>query len=636
MRRQRGGLKLARLLAAALVAAAALDPRAATAASTADASGPQQVLVLTGSDPYLPAFVAIDGAMRDALARLRARPVAWAHESIDTMRFGGALMPALASVLHQKYAGVRLDAIVLVSETAVDFHLRHGHVLWPGVPVVFHSVAPDYAAALPAGHGMSGVVSEVDYAGSVRLALALQPGARRLLVIAGNSAFDQMQLEAARRAVAAWSGRVGVEILAGLTPAALAARLAQEAPDTAVLFVSLMRDEAGQIHAPRNVLQAVAASSAAPIYGAYESYVGHGLVAGSIEPFQQRGERVAALLGQVLDGRLPGAGVIEPARLSRCVADARLLERFGLDASALPADCELRFVEPSFLGRYWWQSLLVVVTLLAQSALIAALLLQLRRRRTAEASLQAQRVQLLHASRLAVAGELTASIAHEINQPLGAILANADAAEMLLGSGRMPREELLQILADIRRDDLRASEVIKRLRALLARHETERRRFDLNGAVEDVVAIVRAEARRRGVTVESALHARDAVVLGDPVQIQQVIINLMLNAFDASAGAPEEARRVRIETVDTPAGVQLGVRDFGSGIASADLPRIFDSFYSTKQGGMGLGLAITRSIVESHGGTITAANRNPGAEFVVHLPSAPAADGPGRAATQAP
>ena len=137
-----------------------------------------------------------------------------------------------------------------------------------------------------------------------------------------------------------------------------------------------------------------------------------------------------------------------------------------------------------------------------------------------------------------MAGELTASIAHEINQPLGAILSNADAAEMLVQSGQIQREELLQILADIRRDDLRASEVIKRLRTLLARHEVERRRFSLNQAVEDVAAILRAEARRRDATVDYALDARQADMMGDPVQIQQVIINLILNAFDAGAGLP--------------------------------------------------------------------------------------------------
>ena len=158
---------------------------------------------------------------------------------------------------------------------------------------------------------------------------------------------------------------------------------------------------------------------------------------------------------------------------------------------------------------------------------------------------------------------------------------------------------------------------------MLARHEVERRRFNLNQAVEDASAILRAEARRRAAAIDYVLRAQQADVLGDPVQIQHVIINLMLNAFDASAELLPEQRRIRVETSDTPTGVQLSIRDFGSGIAPKDLSHVFESFFSTKSRGMGLGLSIARSIVEAHGGTIAAANREAGAEFHVTLPLAP-------------
>jgi signal transduction histidine kinase len=203
---------------------------------------------------------------------------------------------------------------------------------------------------------------------------------------------------------------------------------------------------------------------------------------------------------------------------------------------------------------------------------------------------------------------------------------NADAAEMLIQTDQLRRDELLQILADIKRDDLRASEVIKRLRALLARHDTERRRFNMNETVQATAGILRAEARRREVDVEYGLRAERADVLGDAVQIQQVIINLTLNAFDASAEFPKDARRVVVETLDTASGVQVSVRDFGIGIAMVDLPHVFDPFFSTKRSGMGLGLSIARSIVEAHGGTIAAASCAPGAEFRIILPLAPATD----------
>jgi signal transduction histidine kinase len=625
--------RVARLALLAFLCGLPLAPHAAAApapparARAIDAGEPAQVLVITGTDPYLPAFVAIDAAMRSALAQRHPRAVVWLYESLDSLRLAGATGPALAELLARKYEGVRIDALVLFSEPAVEFHLQHRDRLWPRVSTVYDWVAPEFARALPPDAGMVGIPAATDFAGTLRIALALQPGARRLVLVGGASRFDEGLLQAARTALAPVRERLQVEFLTGLSPQAAAARLAREDRDSIVLFTSLFRDAAGQIYVPRDALSTLVAASAAPVYGSFETYLGHGLAAGAMDSFASHGDRVGDLVARALDGRLAGLPIVQPPPPSSCLADGRQLRRFGLSARALPPGCDVRYVEPPFLQRYAWQTAAVALALGAQSALIAALLLQRRRRRAAEQSLQAQRAQLLHASRLAVAGELTAAIAHEINQPLTAILGNTEAAEMMVEAGRLSEEELLQILRDIRRDDLRASEVIKRLRTLLAGHEGERRRFSLNDCVGDTAALLNAEARRRGVTLEQGLEARRPEVLADAVQIQQVIINLCLNAFDASDTLPAPRRRVRLTTADTAEGVQLGVRDAGTGIPVADLPRVFDSFYSTKHGGMGLGLAIARSIVEAHGGTIRVTRHDEGVEFLVVLPHPPATAG---------
>lgn len=603
-----------------LLAAAPLAEAVMAAPPTRDPAEAAQVLVVTGSDPFLPAFVLMDQAMRATVAKRQS--VNWLHESLDAMRFGAPDV-RFAEALARKYEGVRIDAVMLVTEPAVEFHLRHGRLLWPGVPVVYNFVPSAFARALPADARLSGLSADIDYVQTLRIAAALQPDAQKLIIVGGVSPWDRLQLAAAQQAAAA-AGRTQVEVLAGPTPAAIAARLSKTPRDTIVLFTTLLADADKQVYVPRDVLTALSAASAVPVYSAIDTYMGEGLTAGAIESFHARGERLGELLLRALAE--PNAAPLNAnPPLSQCVADARQLTRFGLDSRRLPAGCELRHVEPSLLRQHWWQFLLVALALAGQSLLIATLLLQRRRRRAAELGYAAQRGQLLHASRLAVAGELTASIAHEINQPLGAILSNADAAEMLVQSGRIRHDELLQILADIKRDDLRASAVVKRLRALLARHDVERRGFDAHQAVRDSVAILGAEARRRGAVIETALDARDSAVVGDSIQLQQVIINLVLNAFDASAGLPAGERRVRVATADAPDGLRITVRDFGSGIAAADLPQLFTSFFTTKSRGMGLGLSIARSIVEAHGGTIAAAARAPGAEFEITLPTSPAA-----------
>jgi PAS domain S-box-containing protein len=236
---------------------------------------------------------------------------------------------------------------------------------------------------------------------------------------------------------------------------------------------------------------------------------------------------------------------------------------------------------------------------------------------------------LAHAARLAVVGELTASIAHEINQPLGAILSNADAATILLESDSPPLDELRNILADIHNDDVRASETIRHIRSLTRKHEMEMESLELNEVASEVLRLISTEARRRNVSLRTDLSAESAIIFGDRVHLQQVLMNLILNGLEAVADMPQAQRQlvVRTRNVDRHT-VQISVTDSGRGIPSERLPRLFESFYTTKENGMGLGLAIARSIVEAHGGEILAENNHEGggATFRFDLPLRPALD----------
>ena len=237
--------------------------------------------------------------------------------------------------------------------------------------------------------------------------------------------------------------------------------------------------------------------------------------------------------------------------------------------------------------------------------------------------------QLVHASRLGILGELSASIAHEMNQPLGAILSNTDAADMLLAREPFPVLELRHILEDLRRDTVRAGEVIRRLRSLVRKRQLVVAPFDLNRAIADVVELVGAELAKRRTSVTTAF-AQLPVVHGDQVHVQQVMLNLVLNAAEAMADADVSSRTIEITTERSPNGeVEVTVADSGPGIRPEHLPQLFESFFTTRKDGMGLGLSIARSIVEAHGGRIRAGNRaHGGAIFHFTLNAAP-----GRSAT---
>jgi len=214
---------------------------------------------------------------------------------------------------------------------------------------------------------------------------------------------------------------------------------------------------------------------------------------------------------------------------------------------------------------------------------------------------------LAHMSRLAVLGELTALLAHEVNQPLAAILSNADAANILLRSDQPPLDEIREIIADIRTSDLRADEVIRRVRALMRKREIELRPIDLDHTVSDVLRFVAGDAMQRRVRIRrEAPPRRLPPVLGDNIHLQQVLLNLIVNAMDAMADTPEAAREICVETREVGGAVEVAVRDSGPGIPPDKIGSLFESFVTTKKDGMGLGLSVARAIIESHGGRIWA------------------------------
>jgi len=244
-------------------------------------------------------------------------------------------------------------------------------------------------------------------------------------------------------------------------------------------------------------------------------------------------------------------------------------------------------------------------------------------RKQTEAEVVRQRAELAHVARVSTLGELAASVAHELNQPLGAILANAEAAELFLQQDPPALEDLRAILADIRKDDERAGEVIRRMRALLRKRELERQPLEINSLVEDVLQLVSGDAALRGVALSAVLVPVLPKVAGDRVHLQQVLLNLILNGMDAMAGQPRERRRISVRTrLGADGLVELAVIDSGSGIEPDKLPRLFEPFYTTKANGMGMGLSIARTIIEAHQGRIWAENNAAGgAVFRIALPA---------------
>jgi signal transduction histidine kinase len=440
---------------------------------------------------------------------------------------------------------------------------------------------------------------------------------------------DSLLLSVALREITPLLKGMELDVLQDWSYESLIDSLRRIPPRTFVIFSSFSRDQRGRKFIPGDLIASLTRLASAPVYGIARNWVGDGVVGGGVMQFADDGMRTGRLLLRVLQ-RAPGEPM-PPAEVAATplVVDWRELERWGLSEDRLPRDTEVLFRTPSLWERHRTTILATLSVLLLQAALIIWLLVERRGRRRTQAALREsearaaeQRLELAHLGRVAVVGELSATLAHEMTQPLTAILANARAGQSLLQADGAAAAELRAILEDIAADDRRAWEVIDHVRRLVKKGETKPQLLSTNEVVGEVLALVRTDLQHRGVVVSTRLCEPAPLVLGARVQLQQVLLNLVMNACDAMSDTPPGERLLVIATA-THGDARLEVRDRGSGIAPDALATIFEPFVTTKRDGLGLGLAICRSIVTAHGGSLSARdNPEGGATFVVSLPLA--------------
>jgi PAS domain S-box-containing protein len=300
---------------------------------------------------------------------------------------------------------------------------------------------------------------------------------------------------------------------------------------------------------------------------------------------------------------------------------ASVIDRMqNAQVAGVPFECEFRVIHPK-VGERW---------LVARDKAIRGprgirrmgAVVDITERKQAELELREQRAELAHVARISTMGELAASLAHELNQPLTAILSNAQAALRFLSARPADIGEVREILQDIVKDNSRAGEVIRRMRALVKKQDVEFTRLDVASLVREVAVLVHSDAIL--LNVQLAFETTEDVprVQGDKIQLQQVVLNLLLNAFDAVKECPPAERQVKLSIRSNGARViQTAVTDRGPGLSSDKLDKIFEPFYTTKNEGLGMGLSICRSIIVAHGGRLWAEN-NPdrGATFYFTLP----------------
>ena len=561
--------------------------------------------------------------IREELKRQSPWPIDITEQSLITARSSDEDPETpFVEYLRALFAKRPLDLIVSVGAPAAGFVQRHRQQLFSTTPMVFTAVDQRRVQYSNLTANDAVVAVRIDYLSAIKNILQVLPDTKRVAVVVGASPVEQFWRKEIAREVKPLEGRLEFIWYDNLSFEDILKRAAALPPHSAMFWELMSVDAAGVVHEGNTALARLHAVAKAPIFSYDESFFGSEIVGGPLLSVLEGSRKTAAVAIRILGGEKASDIKVPPIGFAAPKFDWREMQRWGISESRLPPGSEILFREPTAWEKYRWQMLVIGVVLFFQTALIIGLLNEHRRRRAVEVESRQRMAELAHLNRQTTAGELSASIAHELNQPLGAILSNTETVELMLETPSPNLEEIKTILTDIKRADQRATEVIQRLRRLLTKAQVDARDIDLNEIVSEVVGILAAQAVAQDVTLNTVLTPDPLIVKGDRVQLEQVILNLVANAIDALAERRGDDRRITVRThLLDEVTAELSVSDTGPGVRPDALKQIFEPFFTTKQSGMGMGLSIARNIVEAHNGRLWAENQaGAGAIFRLTLP----------------
>ena len=621
------------------VLTSAADPQALAEGDPAAGLPVRRVLVIDQEVVTRPSFVQFMEGFRAGMAEAKAIRSELFIETLDITRLGLRVDEIDESVgwLLQKYAGTTFDVICATSGVALEFAIASRPRLSPAATILAFTRPGEQSLQLENVPRITFASVGSPIGSTLDLAARLFPQTRRLAFVGQAEPHPRMtaQMVSEAQVYAALHGYEFISLV-DLPLAGVRQRLRDLPPDSVVFYQGYWKDELGRLHVPAEILETLCSDSVAPVFGWVDSYVGRGIVGGVCGESQVFGRMCGEFVLGCHDGQVPTS--IEAT--GRTMLDARALHRFGVPQNLVPAGSRIQFQEPRLLDRYWPQILGGVALVALQTGFIVALVRQMRGRRRAERIVREQRDQIAHAGRVSTLGQLAASLAHELGQPLGAILNNIEAAEIILrddDSENAP--ELRAIVADIAADDRRAGAVLDRIRAMVRKQRFTVGPVDVPRLIRDVLSLVGPGLASDGIAVSVACDPGVPLVAGDAILLQQALLNLLGNSAEAirareaaSSAGPQASARTRggrgegqiaIRAAwDGVDGVSLTVVDNGGGIGETPLNRFLEPFHTTKEQGLGMGLSIVQSIVEQHEGRLRLENiANHGLSVSLCLPA---------------
>jgi signal transduction histidine kinase len=594
------------------------------AISSADTAETKRVMLLHSFGRDFKPWSDYARSIREELERQSRWPLDITDHSLVTARSSDEdPEPAFVEYLRALLAKRPLDLVVSIGAPATAFVQRHRERLFAATPMVLTAVEQRRIQWSRLTANDAAVPVWINYRAAFENILQVLPATKNIIVVVGTSPIEKFWKDAIGKEAEPLAGRIAFSWTDHLSFGDLLKQAAALPPNTAIFWELMIVDGAGVIHEGSAPLKWLHAVSSAPTFSYDESFFGGEIVGGPLLRVVDTSRQTAAVAIRILGGEKAGDIKIPPVAFARPQFDWREMRRWGIDESSLPPGSLVLYREPTMWHRYRVQIIAVVALLLLQGALIAWLLYEHWRRQDVEARSIQQVTELARMNRLATAGQLSASIAHEIRQPLAAIASSGSAGLNWLNKRVPDLEEVRIALQTVVRQSHRADDVIKGVRAMFSHDSTVWTKVNLNEIVEQVLALMSRNIAATSIRLNTNLTDNPPpLVMADPVQLQQLVLNLIMNAVEAMTESDRGARMLNIETrFDQTGSVVLTIADSGPGFDAKVAANLFSPFLTTKARGMGMGLSICKSIVERHGGQLTVASIEPhGALLTIMLP----------------
>jgi signal transduction histidine kinase len=591
------------------------------AASSGAAEPPvRQVLILQSFDRGNLNLDRFTGNFRVDLEQRTGGPVNFVQVVVGQTGLVGAPEQSVVDYISSIFADrPKPDLIVTIAGPASVFARKYRKQLFPDAPLLFASVDQRFLGDAQLRENDTAVAALNDFPAIVEDILRLLPQTKQVFMVVGNGPIREFWRHRLEEQFRQFRGRVTFDWFDDLTFPAIVRRSSSLPGNSAIYFITLGTDASGAAYADERVLADLHASANAPLFAANDVFLGHGIVGGSLLANDELSRRTSDVAYRILTGTSPGDVRVPPQLPGQPVFDWRELERWNIPESRLPEGSLVKFRDPTLWHAYRGTVLTAIGALLIQAMLIVGLLLERRARHRAENASRMNLSLAADVSRRETMSALTSSITHELGQPLSAIIHNTHALQLMIKKSAT-REEIGEILSDIQSEGILAADIIDRHRTMMRSRQLQMKPVDLLTVVNDAVALVAHDMRARQVEVSVSVPASSGEISGDPVLLQQVFLILMMNAMDAMAPSPPDQRHIQISAEVSRAHIEVSVSDTGPGLPEDLIGRLFTPFLTTKPHGLGIGLAIARTLVGAHGGSITARN-NPegGAIFIVKL-----------------